>query len=283
MANRRYSVKKTWLVGAHIMIIVIIHIIYIYIYILWTEWSLFRMWFNSFQNTLRLCLPTFQRHAAEAQLIFLDMGTSAKHCVWRSIPWNTMGGMYTVFPSSPHLHPPCSALWGFAEHEGWELVNFRWCTYARIGYMCGSSSPGARWALPDRNPRNISGFAASYRHLYKRKGWKLQIGIGYIELSLVKRKETKLILYKAWLRILSQVNLCDAHQWRRRSPQDLTSTGRSLSVTGMDQSVRFFLYWGAGCGLSVGEGRDDFADVGICFGAILAFAGPAAADDDELE
>ena len=49
------------------------------------------------------------------------------------------------------------------------------------------------------------------------------------------------------------------------------------------QSVRFFLYWGAGCGLSVGEGRDDFADVGICFGAGLAFAGPAAADDDELE
>ena len=62
------------------------------------------MWFNSFQNTLRLCLPTFQRHAAEAQLIFLDMGTWAKHCVWRSIPWNTMGSMYTVFPSSPHLH-----------------------------------------------------------------------------------------------------------------------------------------------------------------------------------
>ena len=170
---------------------------YVVLYILWTEWSLFRMWFNSFKNTLRLCLPTFQRHAAEAQLIFLDMGTWAKHCVWQSIPWNTMGSMYTVFPSSPHLHPPCSALCGFAEHEGWELINFRWCTYARIGYMCGSSSPGARWALPDRNPRNISGFAASYRHLYKRKDWKLRIGIGYIELGLVKRKETKLILYKA--------------------------------------------------------------------------------------
>ena len=50
-----------------------------------------------------------------------------------------------------------------------------------------------------------------------------------------------------------------------------------------DQSVRFFLYWGAGCGLSVGDGRDDLADVGICFGAGLAFAGPAAADDEELE
>ena len=49
----------------------------------------------------------------------------------------------------------------------------------------------------------------------------------------------------------------------------------------LDQSVRFFLYWGAGCGLSVGEGRDDLADVGICFGAGLAFAGPAAADDEE--
>ena len=47
--------------------------------------------------------------------------------------------------------------------------------------------------------------------------------------------------------------------------------------------MRFFLYWGAGCGLSVGDGRDDFADVGICFDAGLAFAGPAAADDDELE
>ena len=91
--------------------------------ILRTELSLFRMWFNSFRNTVRLCLPTFQRHAAEAQLLFLDMGTWAKHCVWRSIPWNTMGSVWTVFPSSPHLHPPCSALCWFAEHEGWELIN----------------------------------------------------------------------------------------------------------------------------------------------------------------
>ena len=50
-----------------------------------------------------------------------------------------------------------------------------------------------------------------------------------------------------------------------------------------DQSVRFFLYWGAGCGLSVGDGRDDFAAVGICLGAGLALAGPAAADEEELE
>ena len=32
--------------------------------------------------------------------------------------------MYTVFPSSPHLHPPCSVLYEFTEHEGWELINF---------------------------------------------------------------------------------------------------------------------------------------------------------------
>ena len=49
--------------------------------------------------------------------------------------------------------------------------------------------------------------------------------------------------------------------------------------------MRFFLYWGACCGLSAGGGRDDFAVVGICLYAGLALAGPgaAAADDEELE
>ena len=51
-----------------------------------------------------------------------------------------------------------------------------------------------------------------------------------------------------------------------------------------NQSVRFFLYWGACCGLSAGGGRDDFAVVGICLYAGLALAGPgAAADEEELE
>ena len=67
-------------------------------------------------------------------------------------------------------------------------------------------------------PATFLGFAVSYRRLYKRKGWKLRIGIKSIELSLVKRKEAKLILYKASLRVLSPVNLCDAHHWRRRVP-----------------------------------------------------------------
>ena len=35
-----------------------------------------------------------------------------------------MGIIYTVIPYSPHLHPPCSVLYGFTEHEGWELINF---------------------------------------------------------------------------------------------------------------------------------------------------------------
>jgi len=33
----------------------------------------------------------------------LCWGTWAKHCVWRSIPWNTTGSMDTVSPYSPHL------------------------------------------------------------------------------------------------------------------------------------------------------------------------------------
>ena len=32
--------------------------------------------------------------------------------------------MDTVSPYSPHLHPPCSVLYEFTEHEGWELINF---------------------------------------------------------------------------------------------------------------------------------------------------------------
>ena len=50
-----------------------------------------------------------------------------------------------------------------------------------------------------------------------------------------------------------------------------------------NQSVRFFLYWGACCGLSAGDGRVDFAVVGICLYAGLALAGPGAADEEELE
>ena len=47
--------------------------------------------------------------------------------------------------------------------------------------------------------------------------------------------------------------------------------------------MRFFLYWGACCGLSPGDGRVDFAVVGIDLYAGLALAGPGAADEEELE
>ena len=52
----------------------------------------------------------------------------------------------------------------------------------------------------------------------KEKVGNFKLKYGYIELNLVKRKETKLILYKASLRILSQVNLRDVHQWRWSTP-----------------------------------------------------------------
>ena len=61
------------------------------------------------------------------------------------------------------------------------------------------------------------------------------------------------------------------------------SSDRFSKKKGSIQSVRFFLYWGACCGLSPGDGRVDFAVVGICWYAGLSLAGPGAADEEELE
>ena len=92
---------------------------------LWTEWSLFRMLFNSFSEYLAFCVyQRFNGMQRKRNWFSLCWGTWAKHCVWRSIPWNTTGSMDTVSPYSPHLHPPCSVLYEVTEHEGWELINF---------------------------------------------------------------------------------------------------------------------------------------------------------------
>ena len=101
----------------------ILHI-HISIY-MWTEWSLFRMLFNSFSEYLAFCVyQRFNGMQRKRDWFSSCWGTWAKHCVWRSIPWNTTGSMDTVSPYSPHLHPPCSVLYEFTEHEGWELINF---------------------------------------------------------------------------------------------------------------------------------------------------------------
>ena len=85
----------------------------------------------SITRSLALPSPAFQESMAEScGLFFAALGSWAKHCVWQKVPWNTMGIIYTVIPYSPHLHPPCSVLYGFTEHEGWELINFT------LMYMC---------------------------------------------------------------------------------------------------------------------------------------------------
>ena len=56
--------------------------------------------------------------------------SSLNFTVYRSFQPLQVGMSYAVLPPSPHLHPPCSVLCGFTEHEGWELINFP------LMYMC---------------------------------------------------------------------------------------------------------------------------------------------------
>ena len=104
----------------------------IYIYIMWTVESLFRI--CCLVNYSKSCVAVSsvsRKHGGELRsFFFAALGSWAKHCVWQKVPWNTMGIIYTVIPYSPHLHPPCSVLYGFTEHEGWELINFT------LMYMC---------------------------------------------------------------------------------------------------------------------------------------------------
>ena len=121
------KVYKYYVILYYIMLyyIILYHIILYYIYYMWTEWSLFRMCCLQFARSFALQFPAFQDSIAEScGLFFAELGSWAKHCVWRSIPWNTTGSLDAVFPYSPHLHPPCSVLSEFTEHEGWELINF---------------------------------------------------------------------------------------------------------------------------------------------------------------
>jgi hypothetical protein len=49
-----------------------------------------------------------------------------------------------------------------------------------------------------------------------------------------------------------------------------------------DQSVLFFLSWGVCCGLSLGDGRADFAEVGIALYAGLGLLS-APLDDEDVD
>ena len=83
------------------------------------------MLFGQLLEVLRCRFQRLKKALRRAAVFSLPRWGLEPNIAFGLSPLKYVGVSYTVLPSSPHLHPPCSALCEFAEHEGWELINFR--------------------------------------------------------------------------------------------------------------------------------------------------------------
>ena len=86
-------------------------------------------------------------------------------------------GYWHCMPVESPFAPPMFGVIWFHRTRRMGTCEFMLMYTCQTTLICGSPSPGARWALPVWGPHCITDFAASYRQLYKRKVLGLRIGM----------------------------------------------------------------------------------------------------------
>jgi hypothetical protein len=121
--------------------------------------------------------PAFQYGMAEqCRLFFTCLGSWANVALANN-PLKYYRGYWHCIPVESPFAPPMFGVIWFHRTRRMGTCEFMLMYTCQTTLICGSPSPGARWALPVWGPHCITDFAASYRQLYKRKVLGLRIGM----------------------------------------------------------------------------------------------------------